>query len=798
MQHCGWRSAIHLLVGILLVTAVIGTLLAQLQGTLQGTATEVVLYSFKGPSHGASPQAGVVRDRAGNLYGTTENGGAGGNGVVFRVDPAGRETVLYSFTGGTDGGHPWSGVIGDSAGNLYGTTVNGGPAKLGVVFKLDPTGHETVLYSFTGGTDAENPAVGVIRDSAGNLYGTTSGGGTAGLGAVYKLDATGHETVLYSFTGGADGGNPYAGVIGDGAGNLYGTTYSGGSGTLCGFVAGCGVVYKLDVTGQETVLYSFTGGADGSSPQAGVIRDSAGNLYGTTLYGGGGNCTFGHGCGVVFKLGTTGHETVLYSFTGGADGGNPYAGVIGDGGGNLYGTTYSGGITTTDACSPTRGCGVVYKVDATGHETVLYNFTRRADGAFPHAGVIGDGAGNLYGTTANGGQADLGVVYKLDSTGHETALYSFPAGGDGAYPLAGVIGDGAGNLYGTTHGGGINVCPPDGFSGCGVVFKLDSAGQETVLHTFTGGVDGSNPIAGVIRDSAGNLYGTTSDPGGGFCVSLGFDCGAVFKLDPTGNETVLHSFNGADGANPTAGVVPDRAGNLYGTTSYGGGVGVVFRVDPTGHETVLYSFTGGADGGYPFGGVIGDSAGNLYGTNSSGGITTGICSPFGCGVVFGLDSAGHETVLYSFSGGADGSQPQAGVIRDSVGNLYGTTQFGGITTGICSPFGCGVVFKLDSAGHETVLYSFTGGADGSQPWAGVIRDSAGNLYGTASEGGPANVGVVYKVDAAGHYTVLYSFTGGAAGANSQAGVILDSAGNLYGTTVNGGPANAGVVYRIKP
>ena len=217
-------------------------------------------------------------------------------------------TVLYRFRG-PDGAQPVYGrLIGDSAGNLYGTTVDGGASGLGVVFKLDKTG-ETVLHSFNG-TDGSEPFAGLIRDSTGNLYGTTKFGGIWGNGVVFELDTTGTETVLYSFTGGTDGSLPYASLIRDSAGNLYGTTFEGGA-------SGSGVVFELDTTGTETVLYSFTGRGHGANPVAGLIRNSAGNLYGTTANGG----ASGHG--VVFKVDTTGKETVLYSFTGGADGGNP-------------------------------------------------------------------------------------------------------------------------------------------------------------------------------------------------------------------------------------------------------------------------------------------------------------------------------------------------------------------------------------------------------------------------------------------------------------------------------------------
>jgi uncharacterized repeat protein (TIGR03803 family) len=233
-------------------------------------------------------------------------------------------------------------VIRDSTGNLYGTTYDGGVTgvTLGVVFKLDTTGRETA-YAFPGSLGGSEPLYGVIRDPAGNLYGTTEYGGTGfsifGYGVVYKLNTAGQQTVLYAFTGGADGGTPGSGVILDSAGNLYGTTYAGGT--------GAGVVYMLDKAGTETVLYTFTGGADGGNPSGGVIRDSEGNLYGTTGSGGAANE------GVVFKLDTAGKETVLYSFTGGAGGSGPCC-VIGDSAGNLYGTAVGG----------TNPGGVVFKL----------------------------------------------------------------------------------------------------------------------------------------------------------------------------------------------------------------------------------------------------------------------------------------------------------------------------------------------------------------------------------------------------------------------------------------------------
>jgi uncharacterized repeat protein (TIGR03803 family) len=390
--------------------------------------------------------------------------------------------------------------------------------------------------------------------------------------------------VLYSFTGGTDGGNPDAGLMRDASGNLYGTTDFGGD-LNCLPPYGCGTVFKVDKTGKESVLHAFTG-IDGESPYAVLIRDSVGNLYGTTSLT----------KGTVFKLSKTGKVTVLYSFSGGAGGEMPYAGVIRDASGNLYGTTALGGGDDD---------GVVFKLDKAGNETVLHTFTG-TDGSSPQAPLVRDAAGNLYGTTTAGGAYDEGTVFKLDKTGNETLLYSFTGGADGRDPFFGsLLRDAAGDLYGTTWEGGDSTCP-NGSLGCGVVFKLDRTGKETVLYTFTGGADGSEPLAGLVRDAAGNFYGTASAGGADgapHCefgcgavfkldktsmiaaissTACAFGCGTVFKLDKTGKLTVLHTFDGADGSSPYGGLVSDAKGNFYGTTYFGGtyDAGVVFKITP--------------------------------------------------------------------------------------------------------------------------------------------------------------------------------------------------------------------------
>lgn len=708
--------------------------------------TLTVLYSFAGKKNGGTPLSSVTRDRAGNLYGTTQAGGSSGNGTVFKLDRNGVERAVHQFAGGVDGASPEAGLVRDSAGNLYGTTAGGGAGSAGTIFKIDKAGKYSVLYSFAGGTDGAVPQAPLFFLS-GQLYGTTAQGGSSQLGTVFQVDATtGAEIVLYNFAGGSDGANPHAGLVADSSGNLYGTTSSGGA-------SNAGTVFQVTTGGVETVLYSFMGGSDGADPEAGLTLDSKNNLYGTTNLGG----TAGRG--TVFVLDTTRKETVLYSF-GGKDGTNPKAGLVLNARGNLYGTTSAGGKL---------GFGVIFKLTSANKETVLYTFKGKTDGANPVATLILDSAGNLYGTASQGGPLHHGTVFKL-STRVTKVLYGFSNPQNGSYPYGRVIQDPAGNIYGTTAEGGT--------LGYGTVFKIDTSGKETVLHSFSyANGDGGYPYGGVVSDQTGNLFGVTLQGG----IN---GVGTVYKIDSSGSESTLYSFTGQpDGALPyTEELVMDGAGNLYGTTSGGGtyNYGTVFKVSQAGGETVLYSFTGGSDGGSPFSGVILDKAGNLYGTTGAGG-ASGVCGQSaGCGTVYKIDTNGVETVLYAFQGGLsnDGIAPYGTLTQNDAGDLYGTTISGGV-------YQQGTVFKIDTNELETVLYSFGGGVnDGVQPWAGVTWDKSGNLYGTTLYGG-MNYGTAFVLDSALQETILHAFTNGTDGAYPVAGLLLSSAGSLLGTSSSG-------------
>jgi uncharacterized repeat protein (TIGR03803 family) len=452
--------------------------------------TEKVLYSFTGAVEsgpdGANPGANLLRDAAGNLYGTTQFGGTSGNGTVFELvnsNGSYTEKVLYSFEGSTvnDGTLPLAGLVIDSSGNLYGTASGGGAFNAGIVFELvnsNGSYTEKVLHSFASGGDGQGPQAGLVMDSHGNLFGTTVVGGASDSGAVFELvNSSGNytETVVHSFTdANGDGGFPYANLIVDSKGNLYGTTSLGGASNV-------GTVFELvNSSGSytETVLYSFTGAnGDGRGPIVGLVRDSSGNLYGTTQFGGPSTaCGTKLGCGVVFELAFSNGsytETVLHTFTGlqGNDGGTPL-GLVMDSAGSLYGVTEIGGTSdTSNTC--VYGCGTVYELLSSSSytETVLYSFpTFAGDGLVPDAALVLDSANNLYGITSSGGFTT-----------------------------------------GPSSGGGQTACP----SGCGTVFEFTASPAAFAQYSTIGPIN-FGPVN--VGSNATQQLTLTNNGGASFAV----------------------------------------------------------------------------------------------------------------------------------------------------------------------------------------------------------------------------------------------------------------------------------------
>jgi len=446
-------------------------------------------------------------------------------------------------------------------------------------------------------------------------------------------------------------------------------------------------------------------------------------------------------------------------------------------------------------------------------EKVLHSFAGpTADGGSPSGSLARDGKGNLYGTTQSGGTSGSGTVFELainpDGSYTESVLYSFAAtGGDGHLPVAGLVIDGSGKLYGTTQAGGTSMACS---FGCGTVFKLDNSSgsyKYGQLYSFTGSPDGEAPGA-LLIDAHGNLYGTTLFGGTSKTANCKSGCGTVFKLaiNPDGSYTpsVLYRFAATgDGINPQGNLVIDSAGHLYGTTAAGGGsgYGIVFELDNssgTYKDNLLHSFTGGSDGEIPTSGLVVDAHGNLYGTAENGGSTA---CPMGCGTVFELtNNSGSYSFtaapLYSFTGSPDAQNPVSLVI-DASGNLYGTAGGGASTA--CN--GCGTVFELaNKSGSYTytgVLYSFTGSPDGAQP-TGLIVDASGNLYGTTGLGGTSTVcslsgcGTVFEV-APGPARPTYVFS--ATSGSGQSATVNTQFASQLGVTVldaNGNPPASAV------
>ena len=686
-----------------------------------------------------------------------------------------------------------------------------------------------MLHSFSGETDGATPASGLLLGPDGALYGLTAAGGAQNAGVAFRLappeagQSAWTVTTLHSFNGTTDGMTPFGKLVMDNDGVLYGSTNSGGSGQG-------GVVFSLapPAAGQsdwtEKVLYSFQFGTDGISPTGDVFRDPVtGAITGMTSGGGLNNA------GEVYQItppaggGASWTKATVYNFRSITDGNFPLGGLVRDQNGTFYGVTDAGGLTgwgTVFSLAPPSGNRRAWL------ETVIYHFSGHLDGGAPNSTPVLAPDGTLYGVTNAGGRMGSGAAFALSppqagkTTWTETAIASFD-GPNGNNP-SGLTRDPAGRLVGpTVYGGTLGV-------GGGTIFALTppppggTAWTQTELQQFrTPSTNAAEPIGPLLLTKAGTLYGSAS-------VGGASNQGAAFELTPPAagetawHETLLHSFNGADGSEPNGALIPGPKGVLYGVAAEGGDSatpdGTVYALLPpaggSGEWTsqVLHAFTGVAtgDGAFPAAGLIADASGALYGTAGSGGTTTPDNS-YGNGIVYKLTppakgaTAWTETILYSFSG-PDGSSPQGTLRFDRSGALYGTTYTGGTA-------GEGTVFKLtppaagSTAWTETVLHSFdaTGGNDGAiLGQEQLLADAGGALYGTASQGGLYNNGVVFKLapptgtSTAWTETVLYNFTGGSDGGQPYVGLLARKGGGLVGVAQQGTMYRGGTVFSLTP
>lgn len=789
------------------------------------TAPQAPIYSFPTAAEGTLPWGNVIMSTDGALYGIASRGGSTacsqGCGLVFKLTPpavaggAWTRTTIYSFTDPGVAAVPLASLVADTKGALYGTTIFGGRANGGTVFRLKPPAAGstewtmTVLHEFLGGADGADPRAPLVVDQTGALYGTTQQGGSANKGTVYRLTppVTGAKwtaETLYAFQGGSDGIAPQSKVTFDSDGNIYGTT------------AGNGFVYKLarPAAGQtqwtKSILYAFQGGADGLGVDAGVVFGPNGVLYGTTTGGGVGGA---YARGTIYRLvppapgQSAWTKETIYSFQTDADGKYPIGGLVFGSDGAIYGATDQGGA---------RGAGTVYRLSppAAGQtgwtKAILVNFAPRS-GQYPRDTLFFDPRGSLYGVTLNGGAYGLGTVYKValpaapsiqkDKT--EIAAFDGGAGGADSY---GALRFANGRLYGVSYSGGV--------AGFGTIFELSPAGggawSKSVIHDFAGGSDGARPAAGVVAGTDGSLFGTTQFGGTS-------DGGTVYRLIPPAagatqwTKQVLYRFQAAtDGANPLAQLTFDRtSGALYGALSAGAGsanAGAIFKLappDPGGSawtQTTIYRFTGGANGAGPRGGVVLDTSGAIYGaTYAGGGQNKGQLFKLKPPAVGQTDWT--KQALVNFAG-VNGANPEGALLFDSAGALYGATRAGGANDK-------GVVFKLTppetgATWTLSTLRSFKGGLDGANPQGALIFGDRGSLYGVTSQGGAGNAGVAFKLLPPGpgetewRRALLYAFQGGADGAQpSPGGLVMDTSARLYGATVSGGAAGKGIIYVLE-
>ncbi len=770
------------------------------------TATLTTLVIFN-DANGAFPDGDLIADANGDLFGTSSGSGANGDfGTVFEIAKtaggyAKTPTTLVRFND-ANGEFPEGSLIADANGDLFGTTEEGGANDDGTVFEIAKTavGYASTpitLVSFND--DGAFPEGSLIADANGDLFGTTEDGGANDDGTVFEIAKTvgGYASTpitLVSFND-DDGAFPEGSLIADANGDLFGTTLAGGANDD-------GTVFDIAKTaggyaGTPTTLMSFDK-AHGAFPEGSLIADANGDLFGTTLEGGANND------GTVFEIAKTaggyaGTPTILVSFNG-PNGFVPGGSLIADANGDLFGTTTGADPSTGDSVTD----GTIFEIVETGGEyastpTTLVSF-KGPNGEAPFGSLIADSNGNLVGTTDSGGANDDGTVFEIAGSGFAltrtapilTMLAGFSGGINGEDPEGGLIADANDDLFGTTSAEGA-------FFG-GTVFELVKtaggyASTPITLANFDA-TSGGAPLAGLIADAKGDLFGTAS--GGGAS-----NAGTVFEIAKTAGgyastPTTLVSFDAGDGtfphgADPTGGLIADADGDLFGTTDGGGAKedGTVFEIKKTAGgyastPTTLVTFNG-ADGALPQGSLIADAKGDLFGATRRGGVNDG-------GTIFEIvkTAAGYASTpitLASEIGLAVGS-----LIADANGDLFGTTEFSG-------PGGFGTIFELVKTPTGYARTPITLANIGSSD--GLIADANGDLFGTNQTIGASGEGSVFEIvrTAAGYAstpTLLASFDS-ADGRNPVAGLIADANGDLFGTTPSGGPSfelNGGTVFEI--
>jgi uncharacterized repeat protein (TIGR03803 family) len=590
------------------------------------------------------------------------------------------------------------------------------------------------LHRFEGNLAGQSQAT-LIQANDGILYGTTVNGGAYGFGTIFQITTNGALNVLASFAS-TNGANPYGNLIQASDGNFYGTTQSGGQNNL-------GTIFKMSSNGVLNTLVSFTG-SNGAYPRSGLIQATDGNLYGTTVYGGITNSTYIAGMGTVFQIAMNGTMNTIAYFNG-TNGELPYASLIQAADGYLYGTTANGG----DA-----GAGTVFKVGLNGSLSVLYSFDI-THGASPYGSLIQANDGSFYGTTSYGGttyyQGSLyGTVFRLTTNGVISTIFSFDYNRGGT-PMAGLVSDSNGILYGTTKTGGANGSGGNG--DYGTVFQIKNGGL--LSYSFYG-TDGWEPLAGLVKANDGNYYGATF-------YGNNSSSGMIYRFRTNGVITMISCYASTNGAGPVDNLLSGEDGCLYGTTTAGGdyGRGIFYRMTTNGVITKLASFLG-SPGDYPSGKLAAGGNGLFYGISSSG-------------RVYKVNTNGTVTTLSTLS---SSTQPNNDLIMGADNALYGTTREGGAS------FYYGSVFRVTTNGSLSTLYSFT--SSNAYPDSGVSVGADGNFYGTT-------MNTVYRCTTGGVLTTLLTVKSNSIyqGSPYFSELTIGSNGMLYAMTVYGGNAAHG-------
>lgn len=662
---------------------------------------------------------------------------------------------------------PRTSLVQATDGNIYGTTSTGGTGHLGTIFRIDPAGNVATFFSFNAPEVGSNPSA-LSQATDGLLYGTSSG-------AVFKISLDRSFSVIHSFDRATEGFGGL-GLLQASDGNFYGLTTSGGA-------SGAGLIFRLTPAGVFSVLHTFQPAVDGSFPDAGLIQATDGRLYGTASSGG------PLGGGTAFAITTDGTFTLLHAFQNSSsalEGYSPRSALVQGTDGNFYGTTSNGGLDV-------RGCrpeifgnqGTIFRMTATGVVTPLTFFgVNDPIGSNPVSALIQASDGSFYGTVPAPIGGSFGAVFRFVPgalCGTLATVHAFGGGADGSSPTAALLQASDGALYGTT--------PSQqrvGEASGGTIFKvLPTGGAYAVLHRLTGSIDGALPYPSITQASDGTLYGTSFAGGSA-------NLGTVFKLLPGGAVIVLADFPGssdttASGAQPSSPVIEAIDGDFYGRA-----YNRIFKITPAGALSAVHLFSLSGRGRLPEPGFIQAADGNFYGALDVGPVVT---SPppvdfHASGSIYRTAPDGSTTILYYFKGGADGANP-TGLLQAIDGDFYGLTLNGGTA-------GVGTAFKLTPSGVFTLLHTFAGGDDGAAPRSGLVQASDGNFYGTTSAGGAFGDGTIFRMTPAGVVTILHSLKSAVDGSTPTSGVIEGSDHALYGTASAGGPSGFGTAFRVSP